>query len=46
MNEEAADRKIRNFLMSVAVMANLWIPAEKRVHYINLLYGWIKDEDE
>lgn len=46
MNQEAADRKIKNLLMSVAVIVNTWIPAEKRVHYINLLYGWIKDNDE
>lgn len=44
MNEKAADRKIKKLLMFVAVIINSWIPANKRVQYINYLYGWLKDE--
>jgi len=46
MNEGAADRKIKNFLMHAAVMINSWIPLEKRNQYLNYFYSLIIDEEK
>ena len=45
MNENAADKKIKNLLMYVAVIINSWIPAKKRTQYLNFLYGYIIEEE-
>jgi len=45
MNEQAADRKIKNLLMFAAVIMNSWIPARKRSMYLNFLYGYIIEEE-
>ena len=45
MNEESANKKIKNLLSYCAVMINLWIPVEKRNQYLNFFYSLIIDEE-
>jgi len=46
MNESAANRKIKKFLMLAAVMINIWIPVDKRTQYLNYFYSLIVDTEK
>tara|TARA_R100000742_G_C4219162_1_gene43409 strand:- start:404 stop:550 length:147 start_codon:yes stop_codon:yes gene_type:complete len=45
MNEEAADRKIKNLLINASVIINSWIPVSKRKVYLNFLNRNIIEEE-